>query len=45
MHANHSYEIRVRLDDGKLRTFHQHSVPQWRTGDRVRIVKGSLRTA
>ena len=40
-----SYEIRVRLDDGTLRTFHQHSVPQWRTGERVRIVKGSLRAA
>jgi outer membrane lipoprotein SlyB len=45
MHANHSYEIRVRLDDGTLRTFHQRSVPQWRTGDRVRVVKGTLRTA
>jgi outer membrane lipoprotein SlyB len=43
--ANHSYEIRVRLDDGTLRTFHQQSVPQWRSGDRVRIVKGSLRAA
>jgi outer membrane lipoprotein SlyB len=45
MHANHSYEIRVRLDDGTQRTFHQRSVPQWRTGDRVRVVKGTLRTA
>ena len=45
IHPDHSYEIRVRLDDGTLRTFHQHSAPQWRTGDRVRIVKGSLRTA
>ena len=45
MKASHSYEIRVRLDDGTLRTFHQHSTPQWRTGDRVRIVKGSLHTA
>jgi outer membrane lipoprotein SlyB len=45
MKANTSYEIRVRLDDGKLRTFHQHSVPQWRSGDRVRIVKGALRSA
>ncbi len=45
MKANHSYEIRVRLDDGSLRTFHQQSMPQWRTGDRVRIVKGSLRAA
>jgi outer membrane lipoprotein SlyB len=45
MKASHSYEIRVRLDDGTLRTFHQRSAPQWRTGDRVRIVKGSLRAA
>jgi outer membrane lipoprotein SlyB len=45
MHVTHSYEIRVRLDDGKLRTFHQQSVPQWRSGDRVRVVKGSLRAA
>jgi outer membrane lipoprotein SlyB len=45
MKADTSYEIRVRLDDGSLRTFHQHSVPQWRTGDRVRIVKGTLRSA
>jgi outer membrane lipoprotein SlyB len=45
MKADVSYEIRVRLDDGTLRTFHQHSTPPWRTGDRVRIVKGSLRSA
>jgi outer membrane lipoprotein SlyB len=45
MNANTSYEIRVRLDDGTLRTFHQQSTPRWRHGDRVRIVKGSLRAA
>jgi outer membrane lipoprotein SlyB len=45
MKATTSYEIRVRLDDGTLRTFHQHSAPAWRTGERVRIVKGSLRPA
>jgi len=45
MNASHSYEIRVRLDDGTLRTFHQHSAPRWRSGDRVRVVKGSLRAA
>jgi outer membrane lipoprotein SlyB len=45
MKATTSYEIRVRLDDGTLRTFHQHSAPAWRSGDRVRIVKGSLRSA
>jgi len=45
MNASTSYEIRVRLDDGTLRTFHQHSAPRWRNGDRVRVVKGSLRAA
>jgi outer membrane lipoprotein SlyB len=45
MHAEHSYEIRVRLDDGTLRTFHQSSAPSWHTGERVRIVKGRLRPA
>ncbi|MEW7850336.1 glycine zipper 2TM domain-containing protein [Massilia aurea] len=42
--ATTSYEIRVRLDDGTLRTFRQTSQPQWGTGDRVRIVKGRLRS-
>jgi len=45
MKATTSYEIRVRLDDGSLRTFHQRSAPQWRNGERVRIVKGALRAA
>lgn len=45
MKATTSYEIRVRLDDGTLRTFHQSSAPRWRNGDRVRVVKGSLRAA
>lgn len=44
MKANHSYEIRVRLDNGKYRTFHQHAAPAWRDGDRVRIVNGGLRS-
>ena len=42
--ATTSYEIRVRLDDGTLRTFRQNSQPQWGSGDRVRIVKGRLRS-
>ncbi len=45
MHADTSYEIRVRLDDGTVRTFHQHNAPAWSRGDRVRIVKGSLHSA
>jgi outer membrane lipoprotein SlyB len=44
MKATVSYEIRVRLDDGTLRTFRQSSPPAWRSGDRVRIVKGKLRS-
>ncbi len=44
MKATTSYEIRVRLDDGTLRTFRQTSAPAWRSGDRVRIVKGKLRS-
>jgi outer membrane lipoprotein SlyB len=42
MKATHSYEIRVRLDDGSTRTFHQQNAPGWHTGDRVRVVKGAL---
>jgi outer membrane lipoprotein SlyB len=44
MKATHSYEIRVRLDNGKYRTFHQSSAPRWRDGDRVRVVNGGLRS-
>ncbi|MES2757007.1 MAG: glycine zipper 2TM domain-containing protein [Pseudomonadota bacterium] len=44
MKATSSYEIRVRLDDGKTRTFHQQRAPAWRSGDRVRVVKGVLRS-
>ncbi|MFN3792911.1 glycine zipper 2TM domain-containing protein [Massilia sp.] len=44
MKATTSYEIRVRLDDGTLRTFRQSTQPAWRSGDRVRIVKGRLRS-
>lgn len=44
MKATTTYEIRVRLDDGTVRTFNQSSAPAWRSGDRVRIVKGRLRS-
>lgn len=45
MKATQSYEIRVRLDDGTLRTFRQSTPPDWRSGERVKIVKGRLRRA
>ncbi len=44
MKANHSFEIRVRMDDGGTRTFHQQNAPGWRSGDRVKVVNGSLRS-
>jgi outer membrane lipoprotein SlyB len=44
MKATKSYEIKVRLDDGSSRTFHQQSAPGWGNGDRVRIVNGALRS-
>jgi len=44
MKATHSYEIRVRLDDGSSRTFTQDNA-NWSTGDRVKIVDGQLRSA
>jgi outer membrane lipoprotein SlyB len=42
MKATTSYEIRVRMDDGSARTFHQQRAPGWRQGARVRVVKGVL---
>jgi outer membrane lipoprotein SlyB len=44
MKATTSYEIRVRLDSGTVRTFRQNNPPAWRSGDRVRVVKGRLRS-
>ncbi|NVE01646.1 glycine zipper 2TM domain-containing protein [Massilia sp. BJB1822] len=41
MNARTSYEVTVRLDDGKRRTF--HSAAAWQQGERIRIVKGQLR--
>lgn len=43
--ATRSYEIRVRLDDGGARTFHQQSAAGWRAGDRVKVINGTLRSA
>ena len=37
-----SYSVRVRMDDGKYRTFPQSGQDGWRVGDRVRVVNGAL---
>lgn len=42
--ANTTYEVRVRMEDGKVRTFPYNSQPQWTVGDRIRVVDGYLRS-
>ncbi len=37
-----TYEVRVRMDDGEVRTFPQNGTNGWRAGDRVRVVNGAL---
>jgi outer membrane lipoprotein SlyB len=44
MKATVRYEVRVRLDDGSVRTFTRETAPPWRTGERVRIVNGGIRS-
>ena len=36
------YHVRVRMEDGNVRTFTPSGQPGWRAGDRVRIVDGHL---
>ena len=37
-----SYEIRVRMEDGSSRSFSDSGQSGWRSGDRVKVVNGSL---
>lgn len=45
MKATTSYEVKVRLDDGAHRTFHLENLNGFSTGDRIKVVDGSLRHA
>ncbi|WP_293775445.1 glycine zipper 2TM domain-containing protein [uncultured Oxalicibacterium sp.] len=38
-----TYQVRVRMEDGNIRTFPYNNPPQWSEGDRVRVVDGYLR--
>lgn len=40
-----SYQVRVRMEDGNVRTFPYDNQPNWSAGDRVRVVDGYLRAA
>ena len=36
------YETAVLHDDGSVRIVRDHSAPQWRRGDRVKVIKGRI---
>jgi outer membrane lipoprotein SlyB len=40
-----TYQVRVRMENGTVRNFPFNNAPQWREGDRVRVVDGYLRAA
>jgi outer membrane lipoprotein SlyB len=37
------YHVRIRLDDGRIRTFRRGRLDDLRVGDRIRLVAGSFR--
>jgi outer membrane lipoprotein SlyB len=40
--ATTSWEVRVRMEDGTLRTFPYTTQPGWNAGDRVKVINGAL---
>lgn len=42
--ASTHYEITVRLDDGSSRVISETAQPAWHTGDKVKIVNGTIRS-
>jgi hypothetical protein len=39
------YDTAVLHDDGSVRIVREHSAPQWKRGDRVRVVRGRIEPA
>ena len=39
-----SYDVTVRLNDGSSRVFSETGLPSWRTGDKVKVVNGAIRS-
>ena len=37
-----TYQVRVRMEDGQMRTFPQSDANGWRAGDKIRVVNGQL---
>jgi outer membrane lipoprotein SlyB len=40
--ATKVYEVRVRMEDGSIRSVNQTTAPSWRSGDRVRLEGGNI---
>jgi len=38
----HTYETAVRLDDGSIRIVREPTLPAWKAGDRVRVMRGRV---
>jgi outer membrane lipoprotein SlyB len=41
-HGSTTYQVRVRMDDGSIRSFPYSSAPNWNAGDHVQVVNGHL---
>jgi outer membrane lipoprotein SlyB len=41
-HTATTYQVRVRMEDGRIRTFPYNSQPHWAVGDRIKVVNGYL---
>lgn len=39
-----SYDITVRFDDGSSRVIHEENASAWRSGDRVKVINGVIRS-
>ena len=38
----HTYETAVRLDDGSIRILREPTLPAWKAGDRVKVMRGRV---
>ena len=39
-----TYQVRVRMEDGAVRTFPYNTQPHWMAGDRIKVIDGQLRS-
>jgi outer membrane lipoprotein SlyB len=44
-HSTTTYQVRVRMEDGQVRSFPYSQAPAWSAGDRVKVVNGQLASA